>query len=790
MPTFGAVLRRFRLAAGLTQETLAERAQLSTTAISALERGVRQAPYDETVRLLADALALGPEARTALTAAARRPRSATRETGRPLPTGPLPAPLTSFVGRDRELAAIGLLLAEGKRLVTLTGPGGVGKTRLALEAARRIAPTFPNGVWLVDLAPLADAALVPQAVATVLGVHEAPGRDLTQRLIAALRDRAGLLVLDNCEHLLAACGRLLAAVLPACPRVAVLATSREPLHVQGEQHYPLLPLPVPQADFLLDPSVTTTLPAAVQLFIERARAVRPDFAPTTEGLVATGTLCRQLDGLPLAIELMAPQVHVLSPEQILSRLPSRMQGIVAVARDTEPRHRTLRALMDWSFDLLAAPEQALLQRLAVFVGGCDLDAVESVCTDDDLQRQDVLELLTALLDKSLVIVEVQPAAARYRLLESIREYAAEKLASAGDATALRARHAAYFLHLARTARRHLTGPAQPESVRRLELEHHNLRAALGWALAGADAATALRMCAALAMFWYLKGYYREGRDWIARALLAGPEAVPRARATALHGAASLAAVQHDHDDALRLIAESVAVWRTVGDPRGLAASLAELGMHARHQGDLAGARQACEEALAIYAESPDPWGQRLALGVLGWVAEAEGDHAEARHLLEESLAAARAAQSPLDVALQLNNLGILALRRGDLREAERYYREALLLAADVDAYEPLACTLEGLASLVAGAQPGQAAWLAGAAAAVRAAIGAPRIAQFEEEYRRLDSVLHAMLSERELVEATTAGAAVPLPEVIGEVLSGLNGGIGGAWHRPNAARTE
>ncbi|HET8646758.1 MAG TPA: tetratricopeptide repeat protein, partial [Vicinamibacteria bacterium] len=324
----------------------------------------------------------------------------------------------------------------------------------------------------------------------------------------------------------------------------------------------------------------------------------------------------------------------------------------------------------------------------------------------------------------------------------------EQLVAGGEQATIQPAHADYMLHLALRARRGLMGPAQAEWVERLESEHHNLRAALTWALDVDETELALRLCAVLTTFWYNKGYYREGRDWCARALAAAPNGPPARRAAVLFGMASLSDIQHDHAEARAQVEASVALWRTVGDRRGLANSLALLGMMARHARDWAAARQACEEALAIYAESPEPWGQRLALGVLGWVAEDQGDHATARGLLEESLAAARSGGSPIDIALQLNNLGIVAMREGDANEAALRHREALRLARDVDAREPMACALEGLAGVAAARGVHQdAAWLLGAAAELRSVIGAPRIAQFEEEYAQLLPRVEEQLGE-------------------------------------------
>jgi DNA-binding CsgD family transcriptional regulator len=442
----------------------------------------------------------------------------------------------------------------------------------------------------------------------------------------------------------------------------------------------------------------------------------------------------------------------------------------------------LRDTIAWSHDLLSPSDQILLRRLAVFAGGCTAEAAEAVCAgplgaaDPGLPAGSVLDGLASLVEQSLVVQHPGPGGEpRFGMLETIHEFSREQLTASGERESLCRRHGAYLLQLSESARRALMGPAQAEWVQRLEFEHHNLRAALDWALAGTEAEMALRQCAALTLFWYIKGHYREGRDWCARALAAAPAGAAATRAMVLHGAASLADIQHDHVEARSLIEASVALWRTVGHRRGLASSLSQLGELARHSGDRAAARQACEEALAIYAESPYPWGQRLALGVLGWVAEDEGDHATARRLLEQSLEVARKGRSPIDVALQLNNLGIVAIRQGDEVESEARHREALLLCRDVDAHEPMACSLEGLAAVAAARRhPRRAAWLLGAATALRGAIGSPRIAQFEEEYRRVLPSVQAALGEAVFATAAAEGAAAQLHEVIAVAVANVD----------------
>jgi predicted ATPase/DNA-binding CsgD family transcriptional regulator len=693
------------------------------------------------------------------------------------PSHALPPQPTRFLGRELDIAGIQARLRQPEvRLLTLTGPGGAGKTRLALEAAACMADDFLHGVTFVDLVPVRDAALVPAVIAQALDLRDTSAGSPIVALIEALREQRLLLLLDNFEHLIAAAPAA-AEIVAACPGVKLLITSRAALRVRWEQEMPVAPLPVPP---VRESGVESRVPAgvtptgslrdfaAIELFVERAQAVRPGFELTADNAEDVVSICARLEGMPLAIELAAARVRILSPRALLARLTgesgaSPLHLLTGGARDLPERQRSLRDTIAWSHDLLSGPEQALFRRLAVFAGGAALEAVEAVC------GADALDGLASLVDKNLLRQRSGPdGEPRFGMLEIIHEFALEQLATSDEEQALRRRHAEYLLHLARTGNRALSGPEQGPWVQRLESEHHNLRAALAWALTGGEAETALRLCAALTAFWYIRGHYREGRDWCVRALAVAAGAPAATRAAVLHGAASLADIQHDQADARRLIEASVALWREAGaNPRGLAAALALFGMLARHDGDRITARKACEEALAIYAQFPNPWGQRLALGVLGWVAEDEGDHVTAQRFLEESLVAARQGQSPTDVALQLNNLGIVALRQGDDAQAEVRHREALLLTREVGAHEPMACALEGLAGVIAArGRPERAARLLGAASALRAAIGSPRIAQFEEEYARLTPAVQEALGAEAFAAAIAEGRAAPLVEVL------------------------
>jgi predicted ATPase/DNA-binding XRE family transcriptional regulator len=517
--SFGALLRRYRIAARLPQEALAERAGLSASAISTLERGTRHAPYQATIHALAMALQLSKPERAALEAAVTRSRAPRPlATVTPVPTpARLPHPPTPLVDRVEELAtAQALLHSDAVRLLTLTGPAGVGKSRLALQVAASMRTTFPVGVWFVDLAPLHDPELVLSTIAQALEVQARDHQMVPEALRAALGERQVLVVLDNFEQVLAAAVQL-ASLLAACPGLKLLVTSRARLRLRWEHTLPLAPLAVPAAE---EPQTLETLAAipAVALFVDRARAANPAFALTAQNAPAVAALCRYLDGLPLALELAAARANVLGPTEMLSCIGGRLPALSWDAPDLPERHQSLRTAMDGSYGLLPAAEQALLRRLAVVAGGWTHEAAVAIASLGE-QEQDTMEGLGRLIDASLVQVSPDPAdGPRFRLLETVREYALEQLNASGERAAAERAHAAYFLALAERAEPHLKGPEQVDYYHRLQREQDNLRAALVWAAAHDETEVELRLVGCLTYFWWAGGYLHEACQWLEDAL--------------------------------------------------------------------------------------------------------------------------------------------------------------------------------------------------------------------------------------------------------------------------------
>ncbi|MGQ0600985.1 MAG: tetratricopeptide repeat protein [Anaerolineales bacterium] len=607
----------------------------------------------------------------------------------------LPIALSTFVGRERESAEIQHALSA-HRLLTLIGPGGCGKTRLAVRVAEALRTEFAEGVWLTEFAPLADDALVPQAVASALGIREQPGQPLTDTLTAHLQSRHTLLILDNCEHLVAACAQIAEVLLHACAELRILATSREPLAVLGEGVWSVPPLSLPDPHPWRSPtSEQAALPdyqqsEAVRLFVARAQSAWPIFSLTPDNGRWIAEICRRLDGMPLAIELAAARVRALSVQQIAERLDNRFSLLTSGSRTAPPRHQTLAATLDWSYALLSETERNVLQRLSVFAGGGTLEAAEAVCAEkdevegmkDEVHPSDVLDTLSHLVDKSLVVTDPSGGEPRYRLLETIRQYAREKLNDSGKADEARDRHLDYYLHWAEQAEPCLAGLEQLLWLNQFEAEHDNLRAALEWSLrAEPDAAYSLKLAAACGFFWRLRGYLSEGHKHLAAALARGGAQAPAHRARALGRAANIVYLQSNYPEARSLCEESLRLWRTLGEAgnAGVAYALDVLGEIATEEGDYVTAPNLFAEVLALCRELNDTGGVGNALIQFGWVALRTGNYELAKQRFEEALTILRQTGYITDIAFSLAGLGEVAVRLGQYDHASTLLDESLAL---------------------------------------------------------------------------------------------------------------
>jgi len=722
----------------------------------------------------------------------------------------LPIQLTSFVGREREIASVKHHLAAD-RLVTLTGAGGAGKTRLALQVAAELLESYQDGVWLVQLESLADPALVPQTVASAVGVRE-EHRPLVETVADFLHPKSLLLVVDNCEHLLVACAQLAETFLRRCPQLRVLATSQEPLGVAGEATYRVPSLSMPDAKQAPDPESLTQY-EAVRLFAERAALSKRDFALTGGNALAVAQLVRRLDGIPLAIELAAARLKALSVEQIVARLDDRFRLLTAGTRTAVARHQTLKATMDWSYELLSEAERAMLRRVSVFAGGWTLEAAETVCSGEGIEPREVLDLLALLVDKSMVLVyEEDHGGPRYRLLETVRQYGRERLVESGEDEAVGRRHRDWYLRSAEEAEPGLQEPQQEIWLDRLEAEHDNLRAALEWCRTREDNPEyGLRLAGALWKFWEVRGYWSEGRAWLEGTLARSGELMNSQRVKGLNGAAYLAFFQGDYERAAALGEESLALSRKLGDKRGTASCLnilgleacrlerydraaalgeeslalsrevgdrwgvadahAVMGLVARGQGDYTRAAALLEESLAQARQLGDKWRVAIVLNNLGLVAREQGDYDRAKTLLEETLAQFRLLGDKWGIAFSQSNLGIVAWNQGDHERAELLFRESLLLRRALGDKRGITTSLVGLAAVAAArGQAERSALLFGAAEALREAIRVPVPPFIRDEYDRRVAALRATMREQAFTEAWAEGRAMSMDRAIAAAL--------------------
>ncbi len=684
---------------------------------------------------------------------------------RSTPRHNLPAARSSFVGREREMLEVESELAM-TRLLTLTGAGGSGKTRLALEVARGLVGAYPDGVWLVELAPLSEEVLVPKAVAEALGVPERPREPITDTLSEVLRDRQLLLVLDNCEHLLGATARLVDALLDSCPRVRILATSREGLGVEGELRWAAPPLSMPERG-RTPSSEELEGYESVRLFVERARGRDSAFSLSQRNALAVAEICGRLEGIPLAIELAAAWVGTLSLEQIVERLGGSLGLLTHGGRTAVPRQQTLKGTLDWSHDLLSENEKKLFGRLSVFAGGWTLEASEAVGSGEGVEEGEVLDLLYGLVEKSLVVAEGigQGDRVRHRLLEPIRQYAREKLEESGEAEAAKRAHAGYFLAMAEEAEPELFGPRDVEWLERLEREHDNLRAALSWALGRGEAELALRLAGALWTFWQAHGHQGEGRKWLEEALAEDDRASVAARLKALEAQSWMAIDQRDFGRLEAVAQEGIELVDEAESGKSFAASFRTmLGYTAELRGDYEQAKELLEESLRFSREAVDKvriadallflgdtysamnnnerakklWEEGIVLcrelGYmyrlpdfsmgLGHVSILEGDYERGAALNEEAAGLCRERGYKSGLQFALDNLGWAALLQGDYEQARISYSESLVMCRELGDKMIASESLEGLACVaVTGGEAEQAARLFGAAEALREAVG-------------------------------------------------------------------
>jgi predicted ATPase/transcriptional regulator with XRE-family HTH domain len=778
--TFGYWLRLKRKALDLTREALADRVGCSVSTIRKLEDEERR-PSAQIAELLAEIFKIPTNERGAFLRFARGDwRSAPslmdeeapwRVTTPALPQQPrsnLPATFTSFIGRDKDIAAVQDYLTNPDiRLVTLIGAPGIGKTRLSIASASKSLAEFSDGVFFVALAPLDQPSLIPSATLQALGYIEKNNLSPEERLIEGIGNKRMLLVLDNCEHLIEDVAPLASALLSACSRLKILTTSREGLGIPGEWLYSVPALDLPKESSIVDVETISEFPALV-LFAERARAARSDFALNAENIRAVAAICAQLDGLPLAIELIAPRVKTLSPEQIAARLDDRFALLASGSRNAPSRQQTLRATLDWSYELLTETERELFRQLSVFVGGFTLEALESVALLDS--NQSILDALSRLVDKSLLLVEQQDQP-RYRFLEPIRQYARDKLNEARESNLIQDRHLHYYLRVAEEAEPYLFGAGQQDWKNRLELDHDNLRVALAWSLESNQIEAGLKMAGALAWFWHGKGHLSEGNLWLEKLLASGIGNQGKERAKALRASSILSTGSGDYIRARAFAESSVKLYREIGDDRGAGLVLADLGASLHWDGKEEEAIESLEESLRLLRATGERWGTAYALLWLGDTWFRMGDIERAATQWEESLRLTQELGDHYLMAWSLGGLADVTRLRADYKRATGMFKESLSLYQSSGNKIGPPFSLEALALVaVALGDAKRAARLWGAASAWREAINEPLPLSYQRDYAASITQARTQLGEEVYASAWSEGHAMSPEQAVAVAL--------------------
>jgi predicted ATPase/DNA-binding XRE family transcriptional regulator len=767
------LLRRWRLASGLSQEALAEQAGLSVKAIAQLETGKRTNPHASTIRMLSDALGLDTTERAELALAAHRhryrPSTVRQDSQHSAVQRTLPVPKLPLIGRSAALAqALSLLQEQATPLLTLTGTGGVGKTRLAIAIASTYGATSGKSVSWVELAPVSDPSLVPNAVAKALGVREDSTRTLVAGLTDVLRHLPVLLVLDNCEHVQAAAGELAAELLEHCPDLQILATSRAPLRIRCETVFPVVPMPLPgtQVDASL-PELETV--EAVALFLQFARFERPELVLTDQNAAAVAAICHRLDGLPLAMELAASRLRVLSPSTLQSLLEERLRLLKGGPVDAPARQQTLRATVAWSYQLLTSRQQRLFRHLAVFAGGCTLEAVSGVAEHDDPIA--VLEDIEALVDQSLLEFIEQPGGqSRYRMLETIREYALERLAASGEEPRVRRRYAEHFAAMAERAEAYLHGPDQNEWLRHLTSDHDNFRSVLSWAERSdtGDPVLGLRVASALTLFWIKRGHFREGFGWIERGLARASEASLPITAKALFGASSLAGWLNDLPTVIARAETSLALYQQLGDQRGEGRSLSHIGLALLEQGAVERAIELIEQALRLNELAGDDPYTALDTSTLGMAMFLSGDHEQGLALGERALELQRECGEHWGVNMLRPILASMYFAHGNVERAASICVDLLGESIEEDLVSKNAACI-GLACIAWRLQRfDQAARFVGVATALTRRTGVGLTYGFYLMFPQVKEEVRSALGEAAFARESEAGAGMSHEQLVAE----------------------